>query len=159
MNSNITIQPIIDLPAAASFIAACNSDPCQHVGYCGSNPQEILYTLQHHFSDLPIRQSLIGAYDNKQLVGLLGLDIDQEAKEAEIWGPFVKRNDWNVVAKELWMKIVEGLAIPIKRFYGFYNIENQNAATFMQQHNFVKGTPIYYYVQIILRKIKKMISI
>ncbi|MEK5520716.1 MULTISPECIES: GNAT family N-acetyltransferase [Heyndrickxia] len=139
MNSNITIQSIVDLPEAASFIADCNGDPCQHVGYCGSNPEEILYTLQHHFSDLPIRQSLIAAYDNKELVGLLGLDIDKEFMEAEIWGPFIKGNDWNSIANELWMHLMEELPIQINRFNGFYNTENHHAGTFMQQHNFIKG--------------------
>ncbi|MGE8203477.1 GNAT family N-acetyltransferase [Heyndrickxia sp. NPDC080065] len=139
MSSNISLQPISDLTAAAIFIAEYNSHTRHHVGYCGDQWKEILYTLQNHFSDLPKRESIIGAYDNNELIGVLGLDVDKESKEAEIWGPFIKCSNWDEVAQGMWSELLRRMSIKVVRFHGFYNKNNQHAARFMKQLGFVKG--------------------
>lgn len=139
MNSNLIIRPILDLQSAADLIAECNNEVSQHVGYCGNKKEEILHTLLNDFSDLPTRESLIGAYDNNRLIGVLGLDVDMESQEAEIWGPFIISSDWNGIASKMWKQLIENLSVSIKLFHGFYSIENQKAENFMQEHDFSKG--------------------
>lgn len=136
---NFRLQQIQNLDEVASFIAEYNRHAYHHVGYCGEAKDEILHTLLNDFSDLPIQESIIGAYDNNQLIGVLGLDIDQETQEAEVWGPFISGHNWHVIANEMWKRLLEGLSIPVKRFYGFYNHKHQNAAKFMQEHGFIQG--------------------
>lgn len=47
-----------------------------HVGYCGNSEKEILHTLLNNFSDIQLEYSLISAYENGNIIGFLGLDID-----------------------------------------------------------------------------------
>ena len=44
-------------------------------------------------------------YDQDQMVGALGFDVDEEEGTAEIWGPFIDAEGelWHRLAKELWV--------------------------------------------------------
>lgn len=117
----------------AHFISQLNTQPHQHVGYCGTVAEEIEHTLLHDFSDHPLEVSFVTAYENNSVVGAMGLDIDQESNSAEIWGPFIDHENWEKLAKEMWDKLLNELPIPIHTFYGFYNVQNENAKMFMNQ--------------------------
>lgn len=50
-----------DIKEAAEFIAALNSKDEHHVGYLGTNQEEILDSLLNDFSDLSLEDSLVCA--------------------------------------------------------------------------------------------------
>ncbi len=132
MGDVITIKVPDNYPLIASFIANVNHGG-DHVGYCGDDQEEILHTLLHDFSDLPLEQSLVAAYEGEELVGVLGMDIDGETKVAELWGPFVVHEDWEKVATLMYNDIVNQLPISLTQVLGFYNRDNKNCQLFMEK--------------------------
>jgi hypothetical protein len=128
----ITLQNRPDSKEVADFIAELNQKPHHHVGYCGEQTEEILHTLLNDFSDLPLEASLIVTYEDERMIGVLGIDFEEESGEGELWGPFVQHEQWGKVARLMW----EGLHIQasnhLNKVNGFYNVKNQNAHEFME---------------------------
>ncbi len=60
----------------------------------GDEKEEVLQTIIHDFSDVGWRQSFVATYENNDLIGVLGFDVDEVKKCAEIWGPFIKAENW-----------------------------------------------------------------
>ncbi|SES10783.1 N-acetyltransferase [Psychrobacillus sp. OK032] len=127
---NIIISPPIDIEKLSLFLEEMNKKPESHIGYCGKANDEIAHTLLHEFSDIDISQCFAVAYENKEIIGALGLDIDMESKSAEVWGPYIKNeSEYLQLADMLWEK-VNGLSnIVVNEFSFFVNKEN----TFAQQ--------------------------
>ncbi|UTR10909.1 GNAT family N-acetyltransferase [Evansella sp. LMS18] len=123
---------------AAEFIAKMNKKKSSHTGYCGTEAGEILYTLENDFSDFPLDDSLIAAYKDGQLVGILGMDGDQDQKTGELWGPFIDIPEWEDTAVEMWDKLVRQLEGKIEKAFGFYNIANAECRLFMERGAAVK---------------------
>lgn len=128
----ITVKVPDDYSSIASFIANVNHG-VDHIGYCGDDQEEILHTLLHDFSDLPLEQSLIAAYEGSELVGVLGMDIDGETEVAELWGPFIVHEDWDEIATLMYKDILKQLPISLTQVLGFYNRENKNCQLFMEK--------------------------
>lgn len=131
----ITIKTPKDYQSISTFISKLNNIEEHHVGYCGQNEAEILHTLIHDFSDLPLEVSLVAAYDESKLVGVLGVDIDLNRKEAEVWGPFVDHKEWEELSKIMWDTLLEQLPISLCKVQGFYNLHNSQCQKFMSLIN------------------------
>ncbi len=116
----------------ARFIAELNNKKHHHVGYCGEQRDEILYTLLNDFSDLPLASSLVTAYEEERLVGVFGIDLEKDSGEGELWGPFVKHEHWHEVASLMWAYLSGQVSDHLKKVNGFYNVENENAHRFME---------------------------
>lgn len=69
----IEIKYSKDLKAVSTFIANMNKHDQHHVGYCGINEEEILHTLLNDFSDIPLEESFVVAFENDKIIGVLGL--------------------------------------------------------------------------------------
>ena len=80
------VSSILKIEEVAAFIANMNKDATHHVGYCGDEKEELLQTIIHDFSDIGWEQSFVATYENNNLIGLLGFDVDEVKKCAEIWG-------------------------------------------------------------------------
>lgn len=124
---------VSDVERLACFIASINGNKQQHVGYCGVKAEGILEDLKNDFSDIPLDYSFVAAYENGEMVGAVGVDIDKETKTAEIWGPFVHHADWEKVSMAMWKQLLKQLPISLDRAFGFYNIYNSRCAGFMEQ--------------------------
>lgn len=122
-----------DLEAVSKFIANMNKITQHHVGYCGLIKEEILHTLLHDFSDFPLEESLVVAFENDRLIGVLGFDIDGHTREAEIWGPFVNHDEWQQVSIKMWDKLVNQLPFSLNKALGFYQTHNTNCNSFMKR--------------------------
>lgn len=127
----LEIKLPIDLNAISQFIARLNKHNDQHVGYCGTEKDEILHTLLNEFSDLPFENSVVAAYENEQLVGFIGFDIDQEMRVGEVWGPFVEHDEWDKISLLLWNELLEKTSGAVLQLNGFYNIHNERCHSFM----------------------------
>lgn len=135
----VQIQPVENVETVADFIAHLNADQTQHVGYCGTDAKEILHTLKTDFSDLPLEDSFFAAFDEGRLVGVLGIDYDEDTHEGEVWGPFVSHADWERVSELLWQHVMERHGQRLKKLLGFYNSRNEKCQSFMTNLNAEKG--------------------
>lgn len=122
-----------DIRELSNFISQLNILRRHHVGYCGTEVEEIEHTLLNDFSDLPLEKSFVAAYENDSLVGVLGIDVDMESNSAEIWGPFIRHEKWDKLANMMWENLLRQLPLTVNRLNGFYNIENVNGNRFMEQ--------------------------
>ncbi|MDQ0273544.1 GNAT family N-acetyltransferase [Cytobacillus purgationiresistens] len=116
----------------AHFLAKMNQQKQHHIGYCGDNEAEIMDTLLHDFSELPLGESFFTAYEKGKLIGAIGLDIDLEEKSAEVWGPFTDNKE---TLDSLWNRICLHHDSTLNKVYFFINEENNQALTFMKKIN------------------------
>lgn len=126
------VSSILKSEEIASFIANMNKDATHHVGYCGDQKEELLHTILHDFSDIGWEKSFVVTYENNKIIGVLGFDVDEVKKCAEIWGPFIKAENWEEVALHMWKELIEKVPFHIEEFYGFYHVENDNCARLMK---------------------------
>lgn len=130
----IVYRQSVDVGALAAFIAELNTDKHHHVGYCGEKASEIVDTLTTDFSDYHFDCSFTIAYEDGKIIGALGFDVDVKQEEAEIWGPFINRQeDWLQIAENLWNASLLKLNGSVHTFYGFYHEKNQNAQQWMKK--------------------------
>lgn len=64
-------------------------------------------------------KSFVVTYENNKIIGVLGFDVDEVKKCAEIWGPFIKAENWEEVALHMWKELIEKVPFHIEKFYGF----------------------------------------
>lgn len=128
---NLVISPPTDIEKLSLFLEEMNTNPESHIGYCGNTKEEIAHTLVHSFSDGDISQCFAVAYENKEIVGALGFDLDKESKSAEVWGPYIKKEMLNLgIAEALWEKANEMSNNVVNEHSFFVNIENKFAQQF-----------------------------
>ncbi|HDX9631603.1 TPA: GNAT family N-acetyltransferase [Bacillus cereus] len=128
----MNISSTLKIEEIASFIASMNKDATHHVGYCGDEKEELLHTILHDFSDIGWERSFVITYEDNKIIGVLGFDVDEVKKCTEIWGPFIKAENWEEVAVHMWKKLIEKVPFHIEKFYGFYHVENNNCARLMK---------------------------
>jgi ribosomal protein S18 acetylase RimI-like enzyme len=121
----LEIRKVKDIKEAAEFIAALNSKDEHHVGYLGTDQEEILDSLLNEFSELSLEDSLICAYEEGKLIGILGFDYDEEMKAAEVWGPFTIQMPGMDLALKMWNTLLKQLPVILEKVYGFYNVKNE----------------------------------
>ncbi|ALQ66315.1 GNAT family N-acetyltransferase [Bacillus thuringiensis] len=126
------VSTILKVEEIASFIATVNKDAIHHVGYCGDEKGELLHTILHDFSDIGWEGSFVVTYEDNKIIGVLGFDVDEVKKCAEIWGPFIKAENWEEVALHMWKELIEKVPFHIEELYGFYHVENNNCARLMK---------------------------
>lgn len=127
---SIIISAPQDIRSLTDYIAHCNSQIEQHIGFCGEDSSAILEEMENDFSDLSIEESFLVAYEDSIIVGAIGLDIDQADGSAEVWGPFVNKNDMEVTEK-LWNDILITVPAEIKNFKFFINKQNKFVEIFL----------------------------
>lgn len=126
-------RDMIDM--AADFIEKQNNIKSKYIGYCGTEFEEIRYSLLNDFSDLPLEESMVLAFDDNRLVGVLGFDIDTNANCIEVWGPFVEHEEWIDAAQKLWLSASERIPDEIKDIKMFIDLENKNCIEFAEMMN------------------------
>jgi ribosomal protein S18 acetylase RimI-like enzyme len=122
-----------NLEKIAEFIVAMNMRKENHIGYCGDNKKEILETLKEDF--LP-NKSLMSLSDEKEIVAVLGVDLDIENETAEIHGPFVDEKYGVNLALKLWNNILPLIPKKINKANMFFNYKNSLAMEFSNSLNF-----------------------
>jgi ribosomal protein S18 acetylase RimI-like enzyme len=126
-----------DVKAIASFIAKINSKEESHIGYCGIDIEEIENSLVEDITDIPFNESFIISIENGEIIGVLGFDTDLESNSAEIWGPFLKEDKWDIES-EIWSKMIEILPKKIELISMFINKKNKNCLKLADRLHFDK---------------------
>lgn len=115
---------IHQLDEAARFIAALNINKKFHIGYCGTDKEDILRDLHEDFIENTHVNIFVSRHDNA-ITGLIGFDSYDGL--AEVWGPFSKEQHMEHQL-QLWHLATAQLE-QVKKFLFFINAEN----TFQQQ--------------------------
>ncbi|GKV55827.1 N-acetyltransferase [Sporosarcina sp. NCCP-2222] len=126
----VTIETPRSIRGLAGFLAEMNNKPAHHIGYCGEQTEEIIDTLQNDFSDVEWSQSFKVAYEEDCIVGALGFDLDYEDRSAEVWGPFVLKDDLRL-AETLWKSLYNKVVDQVDHFHFFYSGENELLKQFL----------------------------
>lgn len=126
-----------DIKKISSFIAKINSKEENHIGYCGTNSEEIANSLMKDIIDISFNKSFIIGIEDEKIIGVLGFDTDFESNSAEIWGPFLKEDKWDIVA-EMWSKMIEILPKGIGLISMFINKKNRNCLRLADSFHFIK---------------------
>lgn len=126
-----------DLGSVSGFISQMNISEESHIGYCGKDKNEIAKYMVNDISDVKYTDSFVVAYEGNKLVGVLGFDADLDDNSAEIWGPFILREKWNIVY-EMWKKMAEMLPKKIDSLEMFPNVKNTRVCQLSSSLSFKK---------------------
>lgn len=130
------ISPPTNLEELATFLEVINNNHCYHIGYCGEDKKEIYDTLTNDFSDIDIMKSFVVAYDEDNIIGALGFDVDEENKSAEVWGPFIKSGEeYPQMANDLWKALEDIIPFKLNKYQFFVNEKNTLARQFIENKN------------------------
>ncbi|WP_274310138.1 GNAT family N-acetyltransferase [Solibacillus daqui] len=127
------------LEEAAAYIAALNSNKKFHIGFCGTEKEDILGDLHEDFVE--DNQVYIFVTRNAdEITGLVGFDIYDGT--AEVWGPFSREQQienqlqfWHFATAKL---------NQVKEFLFFINEENTFQQQFMQMIDAKKSSDELY---------------
>ena len=114
----------------ASFIATLNKQNEHHIGYIGTEKEEIENALKNEFSDHPFYKSFVLAYEQDNLVGVIGFDTDLENEQAETWGPFVDHSDWQTISEKMWNSLLSLIPKEVSTISFFINELNKHSIQF-----------------------------
>ena len=128
-----------EITEVSNFIARLNHNEQAHIGYCGTDGKEIAKSMREEISDVKYTDSFVVAYENKQLIGVLGFDADLERNVAEIWGPFILPDKWRI-SRDLWKKMTELLPPEISSLEMFPNSKNIHACDLATSLSFKKSS-------------------
>ncbi len=123
MNVKISKLDAGRLHEAAAFIAERNKNKTEHIGYCGTDADEIADSLMQDLTDYPFYETFLIAETEKGILGIAGLDIDTGSRSAEVWGPFILPG-YPEFGGLLWQKLKELLPDDVNTVRMFPNKEN-----------------------------------
>lgn len=130
---------IDQLDEAAQFIASLNMNKEFHIGYCGTDKEDILSDLHEDFIENEHVNVFVSRHDNA-ITGLIGFDVYDGI--AEVWGPFSREQQMENQL-QLWHFATEGLT-QIKEFLFFINVENIFQQQFMETIHAQKSSDELY---------------
>ncbi|MGH4124137.1 MAG: GNAT family N-acetyltransferase [Clostridium sp.] len=121
----------------AEFVSFMNSKENHNIGYCEKTKEEVLNALYEDFEEGTIEKYFVGAYDGEKLIGVLGIDVDEEKNYGELWGPFVDElySEENVWSK-LWLFLKENILNCCGSFGVFCNSKNIQCIEFAKEYGF-----------------------
>lgn len=128
-----------DIGTVSKLLSQLNSIEESHIGYCGKDRNEIAKYMINDISDVKYTESFVLAHEDKELVGVLGFDADFEDHSAEIWGPFIVPDKWNI-AFDLWHKMTDMLPDEIDSLEMFPNLKNKRARQLAEKLSFEKDS-------------------
>ncbi|KMJ58052.1 hypothetical protein AB685_14655 [Bacillus sp. LL01] len=131
---NATARDTID--STAEFISMLNGNAETHIGYCGKKKEEIASTLRDEFTDVPYEKSFVLAYEGDTLAGSIGFDADLEQRSAEVWGPFVARDDLDLESL-LFQQMLKLIPSKVDKLYLFPNKKNVLAKKLASTNEFI----------------------
>lgn len=130
--TNISVMNKEEIDVVAQFISEINKVEDSHIGYCGVDPLEIANSLRE---DIAYENSFLTVYQEGKLIGILGFDADFDNQRAEIWGPFVKEGNWDLVSN-LWSRMLELLPEQIISLCMFPNRANHKVLELAESLSF-----------------------
>lgn len=135
-----------DIKPVARFIESKNKYEESNVGYCSDTYEEIYEDLAGELEEVSVENPFVLAYEGDKLVGVVGLDYDNENKSAEVWGPFVEYDNWHHCAMEMWKELVKRIPRKTKITF-FYTAQNAKCIEFVEKLN-TKNIDHYFIMEL-----------
>jgi ribosomal protein S18 acetylase RimI-like enzyme len=129
---NLTIRQLTDkdyVPAAA-LIARLNRQKEHNITDLGTDPAEIENFIRTDLLDLDAEQGFWLAFDNRELIGVWGLDYDADKGYLYSLGPYIDHSEWRAVASALWRMIERTIPDGTKEILYSVNDCNKNVIDF-----------------------------
>ena len=117
-----------------SFAARLNPQGAHHIGYFGESEADIRASLAECL--IPPSEGFVLAYEADRLVGVFGVDADQEIDRAWLFGPLVDHADWHPIADQLYAKVLPRIPVDIRDYDLFCDVRNINMEAFAVRHGF-----------------------
>ncbi len=129
----ISYQPS-DFERLVDFIARLNVDLTHHIGYFGTTPADIAHALDDLYP--PLVEGVVLAVDGAALIGVLGLELDEEIGRAWLYGPLIDHPDWHPLADQLYAAAGARIPAAIGQHELFCEAQNLNCQQFAARHHF-----------------------
>ncbi|MEK5482495.1 hypothetical protein [Viridibacillus sp. FSL R5-0888] len=121
----VQIQRPTDIPLLAVFLEMMNNQKEHHIGFCSLERHTIHSKLTYYFSDLPLKESFVVAYDHGEIIGALGFDVYMTLNKAKVCGPFVKYpNKYPLLAEDMWLALNGDMPTDLRIFEFLVNESN-----------------------------------
>lgn len=121
----VQIQRPSDIPLLAVFLEMMNNQKEHHIGFCSLERHTIHSKLTYYFSDLPLKESFVVAYDQGEIIGALGFDVYMNLKKAKVCGPFVKYpSKYPYLAEKMWLALNRNMPTELRTFEFLVNENN-----------------------------------
>lgn len=120
------------LMQASHFIAEMNALPESHIGYLGTEKNDILNSLKELNNDNESAAFMI--WKDGALAGFMGVDADLHKGTAELWGPFVLDSE---LIRHLWEKAFHYFEGKLHTYFLFADTSNHSASEFASKNGFL----------------------
>jgi ribosomal protein S18 acetylase RimI-like enzyme len=133
-----------DFDRVVEFITRLNGDSAHHIGYFDTD-------VEHTLDDLtpPLVEGMVLAVEGTALVGVLGLELDDQIGRAWLYGPLIDHPDWHPVADRLYAAARERIPPTIGQHEIFCEARNLNCQQFAERHQF---KPVGQHITFTLRR-------
>lgn len=139
-----------DFEAISKLIAEQNKNPEMHCIHSdtGEDYQSIQREMIH--LDLDSAICFVAAFQDGQLIGALGSELDEELGRGWIRGPFIaaEAEAWDTIASALLQGLLDTLPPAIHWLDSFLNIANRRGNDFYLNHGFSQLRLVHVYVAI-----------
>jgi ribosomal protein S18 acetylase RimI-like enzyme len=110
-----------------------NNQSAHHIGYFGLDRVDIRHTLEQ--LNPPLAYGFMLAFDQGQLVGLFGIEVDAEIDRAWLFGPLIDHpDDWHPLADRLYDAVRSLIPAGIGHQEIFCDALNENVCAFAGRH-------------------------
>ena len=117
-----------------AFIAGLNGNDEDHIGYFDTSVEDIARALRS--LALPVEEGFRLAIQDKEIVGVLGIEADIEIGRAWIYGPLVRHPQWMAIADQLYAAALPAIPPGIHQQQMFCDGRNRNCQAFAARHGF-----------------------
>ena len=147
-NTTIRQAKAEDFETIAKLIAEQNKNPATHC--IQSDTGDTYQSIQNEMLRLAAEAGIccMAAFQNGELAGTLGCELDQELGRGWTRGPFIisKTNAWEETASALLEGLQNTLPSSIHWLDSFLNIANERGNTFYLAHGFQQLRLVHVYV-------------
>jgi GNAT superfamily N-acetyltransferase len=148
-----------EIDKLAEFIAFMNFKENHNIGYCEKTKEEVINALYEDFEEGTIEKYFVGAYDGEKLIGVLGIDVDEEKSYGELWGPFVDElYSEEKISSKLWECLKENMLSCCDSFGVFSNSKNIQCIQFAKEHGF-KNNGEYFIMRLSRDELKEIFEV
>jgi ribosomal protein S18 acetylase RimI-like enzyme len=125
-----------DLPGLASWIVELSQTPRQHClhSWSSGDPDALAQQLSKYLSESELLY--VVAQRGAEVVGAMGCEYDSELGRGWLHGPHVALPEWDVLADELFARVLDGLPESITTLDAYLNTENGRGRAFYRRQGF-----------------------
>ena len=116
---------------AATFIARHQAKPESHMSNIGIEEAVIVSELTEFETQLFVDRDETG-----KILGVTGVDYDEELNRGFLYGPWSTSNGWDERADVLLGRAIEALPARTETLEGAFNMRNRRAQAFCDRHGF-----------------------